>query len=185
MLGNLAPRSIVVVDGLALGALPAEIRRVSSRLRLVALVHHPLAFETGLADALRRELEASERRALTFVRRIIVTSHATAAALEAYAVPADRVHVVQQGNGNVVVQANFLSGGRRTFSEPIDEIRMYLCAGDDRGTVAAYVIVNTTNSGPHYTTSRDATSSHGYHRREVPDADGMLDLAVPGLRTGS
>jgi hypothetical protein len=54
---------------------------------------------------------------------------------------ADRVHVVQQGNGNVVVQANFLPGGRRTFSEPIDEIRMYLCAGDDRGTVAASVAI--------------------------------------------
>ena len=97
VLGNLPPRSIVVVDGLALGALPAEIERVSSRLRLVALVHHPLAFETGLVDALRRELEVSEQRALTFVRRVIVTSHATAAALEAYAVPADRVHVVEPG----------------------------------------------------------------------------------------
>jgi Ca2+-binding RTX toxin-like protein len=52
---------------------------------------------------------------------------------------ADRVHVIQQGNGNVVVQANFLPRGRRTFFEPIDEIRMYLCAGDDRGTVAASV----------------------------------------------
>lgn len=97
VLGNLPPRSIVVVDGLALGALPAEIERVSSRLRLVALVHHPLAFETGLVDTLRRELDASERRALTLVRRVIVTSHATAAALEAYAVPADRVHVVEPG----------------------------------------------------------------------------------------
>jgi hypothetical protein len=31
----------------------------------------------------------------------------------------------------------------------------------DRGTVAAYVIVNTTNSGPNYTTSRDVTASPG------------------------
>ena len=97
VLGNLPPRSIVVVDGLALGALPAEIERAASRLRLVALVHHPLAFETGLSDSLRRDLEASERRALAFARRVIVTSHATAAALTAYAVPADRIHVVEPG----------------------------------------------------------------------------------------
>ena len=97
VLGNLPPRSIVVVDGLALGALPAEIERAASRLRLVALVHHPLAFETGLPDSLQRDLEASERRALAFARRVIVTSHATAAALAAYAVPADRIHVVEPG----------------------------------------------------------------------------------------
>ena len=97
VLGNLPPRSIVVVDGLALGALPAEIERVASRLRLVALVHHPLALETGLTGSLQRDLEASERRALAFVRRVIVTSHATAAALAPYAVPADRIHVVEPG----------------------------------------------------------------------------------------
>jgi glycosyltransferase involved in cell wall biosynthesis len=95
--GNLPPRSLAVVDGLALGALPAEIERASSRLRLVALVHHPLALETGLPDSLRRDLEVSERRALTFAKRVIVTSHATAAALADYAVPADRIHVVEPG----------------------------------------------------------------------------------------
>lgn len=94
---NLPPRSVVIVDGLALGALPAEIERAASRLRLVALVHHPLALETGLPDALRRGLEASERRALAFARRVIVTSHATAVALADYAVAPDRVHVVEPG----------------------------------------------------------------------------------------
>ena len=78
--------SVVVVDGLALGALPGEIERAASRLRIVALVHHPLALETGLPEALRRDLEESERRALAFVRRVVVTSHATAATLADYAV---------------------------------------------------------------------------------------------------
>ena len=94
---NLPPRSVVIVDGLALGALPAEIERAASRLRFVALVHHPLALETGLPDGLRRDLEESERRALAFVRRVVVTSHATAATLADYSVTADRIHVVEPG----------------------------------------------------------------------------------------
>jgi glycosyltransferase involved in cell wall biosynthesis len=89
--------ALVLVDGLALGALPGEIERAAGRLTIVALVHHPLAAETGLDPALASVLEISERRALAAVRSVVVTSRATAATLAGYGVTADRLTVVEPG----------------------------------------------------------------------------------------
>jgi glycosyltransferase involved in cell wall biosynthesis len=89
--------SVVLVDGLALGALPAEAEREAKRLRIVALVHHPLAAETGLAADVACELELSERRALAASRVVVVTSRATAGALARYGVTSDRIAVVEPG----------------------------------------------------------------------------------------
>jgi hypothetical protein len=54
---------------------------------------------------------------------------------------ADLVHVNALGDGTVRVHANFLPGGQRDFAVPIDEIRLFLCAGDDRGTIAGSVAI--------------------------------------------
>ena len=97
VLADLPARSVVIIDGLALGAMPGEIAQVASKLRIVALVHHPLALETGIPAAVRRTLHASEQRALGMARRIIVTSHATVAALSDYDVPAEKIRVVEPG----------------------------------------------------------------------------------------
>ncbi len=51
------------------------------RVRLVALVHHPLALETGLSHEAAARLEQSERASLQSARHVFVTSEATAAAL--------------------------------------------------------------------------------------------------------
>lgn len=93
----LAGGTVVLVDGLAFGALAAEAERERFRLRLVALVHHPLADETGIDGATAASLEASERRALATTRAVIVTSRATADALSRYGVSADRIVVVEPG----------------------------------------------------------------------------------------
>lgn len=90
--------SLVVVDGLAFGVLPDLAARESGRLRLVALVHHPLAFETDPAGDVHKRLFASETAALGHARRVIVTSAATAALLGAYGVEAARIAVVEPGN---------------------------------------------------------------------------------------
>ena len=87
----------VLVDGLALGALPDEIARERERLRVIALVHHPLAAETGLDPAVAAALEDSERRALAAVRFVVVTGRGTAAALAQYGVAPERIAVVEPG----------------------------------------------------------------------------------------
>jgi glycosyltransferase involved in cell wall biosynthesis len=87
----------VLVDGLALGVLPEDAEREAVRLRIVGLVHHPLALETGTDAAAAAALEGSERRALAAVRWVVVTSRRTAAALESYGVSAARVEVIEPG----------------------------------------------------------------------------------------
>src|SRR4051812_44554848 len=90
--------TLVIVDGLAAGAMPEQLEREASRLRLVALVHHPLAKETGLPGDAAKELEVSERRALAVARHVIVTSRLTEALLiREYGVSPDRLTVIEPG----------------------------------------------------------------------------------------
>lgn len=89
--------SLVVVDGLAFGVMPEVAERHAARLRWVALVHHPLALETGLTPQQSRVLFDTERRALATARGVIVTSPATARELTRYGVAAEGVHVVIPG----------------------------------------------------------------------------------------
>ena len=70
------PRELVVVDGLALGAMPVKSSGAASRLRLVALVHHPLALETGLPDGCGRDARR-ERAPRACVRAGASSSRAT------------------------------------------------------------------------------------------------------------
>ncbi len=89
--------ALVVADGLAFGAMPELAQRHATRLRWVALVHHPLHLETGLADTACHTLRASECEALRAARRVIVTSEATARDLAPMGVPAERIRVVEPG----------------------------------------------------------------------------------------
>jgi len=93
----LSDGSLVMIDGLAFGALAEEAAREQRRLRLVALVHHPLADETGIEPQLAASLEQSERRALATARLVIVTSRPTALGLSRYGVDPDRLAVVEPG----------------------------------------------------------------------------------------
>lgn len=97
-LGALPDGALVLVDGLALGTLPDLARAEAERLRLVALVHHPLAMETGLPPATASRFAAEERAALSRVRAVIVTSHSTAATLVAdYGAASERITVAPPG----------------------------------------------------------------------------------------
>jgi glycosyltransferase involved in cell wall biosynthesis len=87
----------VLVDGLALGALPEVAAAEARRLRLVALVHHPLADETGLEPARAEALRRSEAQALAAVGFVVATSGTTARGLARYGVPPERIAVIEPG----------------------------------------------------------------------------------------
>lgn len=97
-LSDLPDGTLIVVDGLAFGVLDEWAKREADRLRIVALVHHPLALETGLDSTQQSSFRDCERRALSFASHIIVTSPMTARQLETqYGVPAHRITVAIPG----------------------------------------------------------------------------------------
>lgn len=77
-LSALPDGTLVFIDGLAFGVLDDWAGRSADRLRIVALVHHPLALETGLDAEQQTRFKHQERLALTYACRIVVTSPATA-----------------------------------------------------------------------------------------------------------
>lgn len=107
----------IVIDGLAYGAFPEAATQLCHEHPLIALVHHPLACETGLTATRANELRASERAALAVTSHVIVTSRATARILVAdYDVPIERVTVVPPGNDSVALARGSSDGIVRLLS---------------------------------------------------------------------
>jgi glycosyltransferase involved in cell wall biosynthesis len=108
----------VIIDGLALGVLPDAARELAATHPLIALVHHPLALETGLTSQTAAALRRSERAALAAVRHVIVTSPATARVLVAdYGVAPATITVVRPGNDPVPAGADHrFRGGDGTLN---------------------------------------------------------------------
>ena len=97
VVADIADGSTVLADGLAFGVLDNVVAAHAARLRWVALVHHPLHLETGLATATRQRLLESESRALSFARQVVVTSPRTAQDVAAMGVPAAHIAIVEPG----------------------------------------------------------------------------------------
>jgi glycosyltransferase involved in cell wall biosynthesis len=98
-LSELPDNSVVLVDGLAFGALPELMIAESGRLRLIAVVHHPLGYETGLPLDARNHLIKSERRALAAARHVITTSTVTARSLvDDFGVQPNQITVASPGS---------------------------------------------------------------------------------------
>jgi glycosyltransferase involved in cell wall biosynthesis len=94
----------IVIDGLALGVLPEAAAALAPTCPLIALVHHPLALESGITAETAAALAASERTALASVRHVVTTSPSTRRVLIAdYAVAPDQVTVVLPGIDAVAV----------------------------------------------------------------------------------
>ncbi|SEA44857.1 glycosyltransferase family 4 protein [Rubrimonas cliftonensis] len=87
----------LLIDGLAYGALPAG-GLAAVRAPIVALTHHPLCLETGLAPSTADRLRGSEAAALALAFRVVTTSAATARdVIELFGVPAERVSTATPG----------------------------------------------------------------------------------------
>ncbi|MBO0903048.1 glycosyltransferase family 4 protein [Jiella sp. MQZ13P-4] len=116
----LADGSHVLVDGLAFGAIPEIAEEEHGRLRLAALVHHPLCLETGLSATLAAALEASERAALRCAASVVVTSAATGETLrQRFGVPADRLTVAPPGTDKPAMPKEWPAGPKGSAGVPL------------------------------------------------------------------
>jgi glycosyltransferase involved in cell wall biosynthesis len=88
---------VVVVDGLAGSALPGVLELHAARLRLVMLVHLPIAADVGLDTVTAARFRQSESRSLASAALVLVTGAATLPLLAGYEVAADRVALVEPG----------------------------------------------------------------------------------------
>jgi glycosyltransferase involved in cell wall biosynthesis len=92
-----ASDAVLLVDGLAYGAFPIELAEKLGG-RVVALVHHPLACETGTASDRAAWLKTTETAALRHASAIAVTSPATKRLLIAeFEVPEHKITIAVPG----------------------------------------------------------------------------------------
>jgi glycosyltransferase involved in cell wall biosynthesis len=92
----------IVIDGLALGALPGLAAELAMHHPLIALIHHPLAFESGLSETQKIALQQSEAEALKHVSQVIANSPTTARDLtQYYGTSRDLIEVVMPGTERV------------------------------------------------------------------------------------
>ena len=89
--------TLVVIDGLACGAMPAQVERHAARLSIVPVVHALLASEIGIDRAVASRLELDERRAVTAAALIVVVGKPLVDALAKYGVERDRIALVEPG----------------------------------------------------------------------------------------
>nr|WP_306431172.1 glycosyltransferase family 4 protein [Rhizobium sp. L1K21] len=98
VLSALEDGTLLLIDGLAFGVLDAWASKEGERLKIVGLVHHPLALETGLSAQEQSRFKESETRALSHAKHLIVTSPGTARELAAhYGVQAEHITVAVPG----------------------------------------------------------------------------------------
>lgn len=129
---------VLLVDGLAYGAMPAWcVGQIVAPV--VALVHHPLCLEAGLAPERAAALRACERDAVLLARRVIATSAVTARWLvREFGVSPGKLVVVEPGTvrqaravGSLQPETHLLAVGAITPRKGYD-ILVRALAGLDR-----------------------------------------------------
>lgn len=94
----LDPACALILDGLVYGSIATDgLARVTAPI--VAMIHHPLALETGLSPAHRDHLFETERDNLALAEHVLVPSPHTAQILcDDYGVPRDKITVARPGS---------------------------------------------------------------------------------------
>jgi len=96
-LAMVPPTAPVIIDGLAMGAMDHDVLTGMSA-PIVALIHHPLAHESGLPQDTRDTLFRTERDNLALASHVLVPSPHTAGLLISdYDVPSDHITVARPG----------------------------------------------------------------------------------------
>jgi glycosyltransferase involved in cell wall biosynthesis len=112
--GAIGDGATVLIDGLIASAAAEELLPHAGRIRLVVLLHMPLAsaFGAGLAEAgLAEGTQRSEGAVLRAAAGVVATSEWTRQqVLDRYRLPADRVHVAQPGVDQVAAPARPVRG---------------------------------------------------------------------------
>jgi glycosyltransferase involved in cell wall biosynthesis len=96
VLAAVSPGAMLLIDSLALGAMPDVVERAARRVPVVALVHLPLASDDLRGQTLSPVARA-ERRALEAAALIVMTGDATRRILAPYGLPPARLVVVEPG----------------------------------------------------------------------------------------
>jgi glycosyltransferase involved in cell wall biosynthesis len=97
VLAALPDDEVVIVDGLAFGAMPDVLEVHAARLKLVALVHMPLSLEYGLDELAICRRRSDEARALHFARAVVATGQSTLLALAGMGQTGPRIALVEPG----------------------------------------------------------------------------------------
>jgi len=96
-LAAIEPGRVLILDGFIVGSFETSgLARV--RAPIVAMVHHPLALESGLDEARREHLYRTERDNLALAAHVLVPSPHTAEILATrYSVPPERITIARPG----------------------------------------------------------------------------------------
>ncbi len=119
--------TVVLVDGLAFGAMPDLVERHAVRLRFVPIVHLPLAADVGLDTATAERLRTSEAQALSRAALVVVTGKAALPLLAGYDIPRERILLVEPGTDRDSGPDSTILAGGRTARYRADAATRLLC----------------------------------------------------------
>lgn len=172
-LARLPDAHVVVIDGLALPAFAHCLAAHAHRLRLIGLVHHPLALETGLSPEASQRVALLEARLWRPLRGVLCPSAHTARAVAAAGIETARIVIAPPG-------VDRPAADHRTPQTVSDDhaVSDHHAAPDDRA------VPNDHAAPKDRPAIRPPTGAHGNHPQAVPPPVRLLTIATVTPRKG-